>query len=1097
MSSQVTITADMWEAHRSKICNLYVDQDMSLDLVMSDMSADGFQASKQQYTRQFKKWRVSKNRKGNEWKLVSKVLTRRDRQGKASVVFINNREIAPERLRKETRRYDLPSLLPKSPTPELMDHIRVCTPPFSLATVSFADTSRSALQLSQSSLHPTVQDGLCLKTIIVDDLPTTKFADLLDRTVETHKDARLGQSFSLSLDFLDDVKVVLKLCDTSLESVGFSPPKLRLAYEPSVPNNDPWKHLQQLSSGISRLSAEQTLPAAVQLLKLVISLSVNDYLQPVNDETFQYLIGILQEVDPLRNFVELIEKYKLYWIIGRVVNMHTVATDMFAGNLLLHTVELGLHKLTNLLLDSKCPLDATTHFRSEESSFRDCRFTALGLAAIFKRDLNLVRRLINAGASMDAPGSMDADKFQAIPEVMIEWYESSVTDSDMVLFQCLLDAKIATYQPAHIRHWDKWMRRSLVWAGASFHKLILESLLRLSRTEAHDICLALIASAMTDQASPFQSVLSHKQHWINDLRQDSISQLIFRSVLAITISKPSNEVLRLLINHGPSLSADFAADINWAILSVPKVEHDATLLVCQHWHDCFNKECKRRIRSQALYFEEFDVIRSLRKHGIDLHEHDSLDECLILTTFVQGQFIDDTGLLDLILEDPAPMDHSALICLSSSLARTGDLELLQLFVEQYESRYPSSIVLLEAPEFLISVFQSNKSEILHSLIHSGTRFEALNHRLIRELSFLRKPSSELGWVEFTHPPEVLQLALENGLLPCKGLLIMCMLPRSRHCVGNLNLVLEAAVARGAPISPQDLTDCLRTFVEIFPRWGERCEDPCDCFSLFRGTGKWRCCLKVPQLLVKFGAVVEIRWLRYFLDKCPCCYGEFMWEVLRYGQGPLHTAISWPNTFILEDLLEKGYFHDEQSQDDYSTTPLQFAAMWGNLKAIELLVQHGANINAPAGPRSGRTALQKAASAGHLDVVLALLRLGADINAPASENGGKTALESAAHTGRIDIAQLLIDNNTDLPKLRKDCKRASRIAKDCPSSALATMLENHARKLAAELGIDHEDEIDNLCMCEISRSPRDDCDKCYVSEKGYKTLETRLESFEHR
>ncbi|KAI9666566.1 MAG: hypothetical protein M1821_004502 [Bathelium mastoideum] len=745
MSSQVTIPAEMWETHRSKIHSLYVDQGLPLDSVMLAMRQEGFQASKQQYTRQLKKWGVSKNHNADEWKYISRVLGPRDRQGKRSAVFINEQEIPRKKFRRETLRYDFTWGRPRSRTPEPMNHIRVCTPPFSLANAIYADTSQSASQLGQSIPHKTIQKGLFLKTIRIDGLPTIDFMDMLDHYVQNHEDALLTQSFSLFSDFLDDVNVVFKLYDASLQLIGLSSTNIHLVYEPSIPNNDPLKRLQEVSSSISRLSTEQTLPTAVQLLKLVISLSANNYLRPAKDETCQDLVQYLQLVDPLRHFVKLIQKHNLNWIVERVVNMHTLATDMFAGNLLLHAVELGLHELTNLLLDSKCPLDATTPLRSvEPNSMWAFRFTALGLAAVYQRDLNLVRRLISAGASMDA------GTCSAIYYVMKEWHKTSVTDSDMVLFQCLLDAKIATYQPAHIRHWEQRMESALDGSKMSFCKLILESLLRLVRRQAHDICLALITAAMSDQASPsFLSMLSHEQHWINDMRQDSMSQLIFRSVLAITMLKPSTEVLRLLINHGPSLSADIAADINWAILHAHKADHYAILFVCQQCHDCFEKKAKRRILSRALRSEEFDVIQALRKHGIDLHEHDSFEECPILSTIVQDHFKNDTGLLDLILEDPVPMNHSALLCLLHSLARTGDLGLLQLFVEQYESRCPSSIALLEMPEFLISVFQIKGSEILSSLVHSGIRFEALNCELIRKLHALRKPSSELGWKSFS------------------------------------------------------------------------------------------------------------------------------------------------------------------------------------------------------------------------------------------------------------------------------------------------------------------------------------------------------------
>ena len=180
MSSQAAIPAERWEAHKSKIHDLYIDQNLTLDQVVCAMTTHGLQASKQQYSRQFKKWGVSKNRKAADWKYISKNLAYRSRQGKKSVVFVNSQEIPLEKALRETRRYDLPSLIPQSPTPEVMEYIRVCTPPRLVTNARNTGTSQSTSQLGRSSRNQAVQNIKCVMPIMVDNLPSLQFMDLLD-----------------------------------------------------------------------------------------------------------------------------------------------------------------------------------------------------------------------------------------------------------------------------------------------------------------------------------------------------------------------------------------------------------------------------------------------------------------------------------------------------------------------------------------------------------------------------------------------------------------------------------------------------------------------------------------------------------------------------------------------------------------------------------------------------------------------------------------------------------------------------------------------------------------------------------------------------
>ena len=156
-------TESMWEFHKSTILNLYFTENMTLEKVMEHMKQNhGFDArcsphmacsssdltnfnSKGRYETQFQKWNLRKNLRSSEWKYVSRRIQKRKREGKESVVYFNRVAIAPEKVKKEISRHDVPTyhsgnpiLVPRNevdelttfavPTPKTPNEVSVCTP---------------------------------------------------------------------------------------------------------------------------------------------------------------------------------------------------------------------------------------------------------------------------------------------------------------------------------------------------------------------------------------------------------------------------------------------------------------------------------------------------------------------------------------------------------------------------------------------------------------------------------------------------------------------------------------------------------------------------------------------------------------------------------------------------------------------------------------------------------------------------------------------------------------------------------------------------------------------------------------------------------
>ncbi|KAL9629811.1 MAG: hypothetical protein Q9164_006715 [Protoblastenia rupestris] len=75
---EATKTDEEWEAIKKLFCELYVQQDLRLEVVMTMIEEfRGFKASKKQFNTRIKKWKVDKNIKRREMKSIIRKQTQR------------------------------------------------------------------------------------------------------------------------------------------------------------------------------------------------------------------------------------------------------------------------------------------------------------------------------------------------------------------------------------------------------------------------------------------------------------------------------------------------------------------------------------------------------------------------------------------------------------------------------------------------------------------------------------------------------------------------------------------------------------------------------------------------------------------------------------------------------------------------------------------------------------------------------------------------------------------------------------------------------------------------------------------------------------
>lgn len=98
-------SSEEWENYRETIQRLYVVEDKSLPEVIDEVKQMfGFIATERQYKRRISQWRLDKNIKDDEMRAIVSEQASRLRQGKASVFYVRDRRVDPQKIKRFVRR---------------------------------------------------------------------------------------------------------------------------------------------------------------------------------------------------------------------------------------------------------------------------------------------------------------------------------------------------------------------------------------------------------------------------------------------------------------------------------------------------------------------------------------------------------------------------------------------------------------------------------------------------------------------------------------------------------------------------------------------------------------------------------------------------------------------------------------------------------------------------------------------------------------------------------------------------------------------------------------------------------------------------------
>ncbi|KAI9640193.1 hypothetical protein NHQ30_011430 [Ciborinia camelliae] len=101
-------SAEEWERQRSTFTQLYIVEDMPLKEVINIMEKEyKFRATPKQYKRRIEQWKLDKNIKENDMKVILRKNLKRKREGKESEFSISGRDVEPQKIQRFAQRNKL------------------------------------------------------------------------------------------------------------------------------------------------------------------------------------------------------------------------------------------------------------------------------------------------------------------------------------------------------------------------------------------------------------------------------------------------------------------------------------------------------------------------------------------------------------------------------------------------------------------------------------------------------------------------------------------------------------------------------------------------------------------------------------------------------------------------------------------------------------------------------------------------------------------------------------------------------------------------------------------------------------------------------
>ena len=1050
-----TIPNAEWDIQKADILDYFIEQDNTLDQLVGHMGRRGFRASKAQFVRQLKEWKVSKNLSKQQWKaIIKQIKVREGSQNPLSDVWFQGRLLPSHTVRKARQRHDRPRLMPSpSPPPDAMEGIEVKTPPASPRNRLVHDLHDP----DELQVTTTVNGDSCYMRgpieVVLDGLPFLEFRRRLLESWEPRiwpslqpSDRRLIEGllpvFSQNMLSASDSSMVLR--SFTLDSTN------GLSLHPSI-----FDRISSFPIPLRGLDISSSSKVASWLIEFIVIGSTNGLLRPYKDLSLELLIDSISEAEALDEFLGVVRKFNFYAIIQKILELKTVASELFGAQALLSSVELEDEQLLELLLGCGVQLQ---EIRCRDISSYYCDLSALHIA-VEQQNYKIIKRLLDAGFDPDGYITEDTYSFMDMTlrplshlvfmfsvnnEYRVPWISGGVV-------KVLLEFQREVYT---IDHSENYLGTLFLNAWIVDAKDCMEAI--------REYCGVLNAREDGSQNLTFSTTIAAQGS------DDAVVESILGSVLPLMLQRTAT--------LDPYYSTVFIKASQRRIRSLVQ----AVLIYCKSVNRRFSDIPEGSLDADTVFW----LLRS----------HLDLSHCArwLLKLAIQ---LEDFSLYQSLLE----IYKSDVQTVSSLLSRRSkSLEFVKLAISHYNLHSNSGFQLnidyllsLDelCPTFLEELMlMENEHRSRPTLAHNRRLDKAAAGRIdLAATRLVVETFKKNGWFkdwaarfmqreEFCRSPLILRELLEIGAPATKQLL---MVYASRpNTMDFWPLILSYNPELLYTITPKDISHRFGRFRDLKDN------------------------VSILIFLFQHGFNMENEWFKYMMSGEKRSFGVLFdgWPCgacssYRKCTMPIIAAIKSGDLALVKGMIaddfETGRSWSESSCCA-SSRPLYHAIFEKRANIVRVLLQSGADISQSFFQGRGAytsSLLEDAAESGHFAITCELLRAGADINAKVTSYGGSTAFEKASEHGQLDIVHLLMTNNLDLQKLKLDCKRAARLARRRHRNFIARLLEQKAKILTEELGERKIDrQVGSLCDCQISRELFEyRCTRCvneYPTERSW-------------
>ncbi|KAL3462774.1 ankyrin repeat-containing domain protein [Aspergillus heterothallicus] len=974
-----------WDAHKNTLWSLWFLEGRTRQDIMKFMAENfNFHAKAHQYDRKYKDWGCRKNLKAEEWRIIGSRISRSkeeiEEEGKTSSVYINGMPVSANKIKKETRRNDFPSIRERycpAPRPNTPDGVYICTSPSMVGdshlwdNLPWANFMRALTD--QENLWPNL--GLLAANLpnvargFLETVPTVVgvgYANLLSwslaATPETRIKSHLARPSSIVRGFHLYLRAILPDIGPSEQILG------SICYD-ELSNTVVADYFgllcYQVSNGLDRRLTCGDLIKVIQHLARAHMLQFH-----YNRQSFT-MQAVLE-----RLFSGAVREGNAHLVrdllnAGILADVNASGTSHLWETALQHVTRNSRIDIMEMLLEARAQPNARPSYRRE---------TALQTAVDYE-DIAAVRLLLNSGADPNLTDNIN-EKYRCQTALQKAAYHE-----DSRIFELLLDAgadvnavggrpaTTAVYEAAKVG--NVGLVELLLSKGAEVNPKMLEKLPIEGAARSGNITVVKrLISAGADvnagRGSPCSTAIQQAANSGNiELIQllldegadiNAYAENSIMTVVQAAVSRGSIEVLQLLIDNGADVNMQSKAFPERSALqtAVHYMDHQLFQALIQGGLDV---TADRGALQVAIERNDLDWIRILLSHGADLNapEEDWPRRSPLATAAYFGHYEIARTLLDL----GADVDGST----DSTWSENTPLG-IAMIRKHHEI---ANLLLQHGANINAAAASSYRATILQEAI--GSRNFELTQHLLKLGADVNAPPAESGG------KSALQEACRMGDLKLVNLLV---------CAG--------ADVNGPPAS----------------RSGETALSS----AVLGGN------IDVVLTLLKGGARPDYPGL---VDKGT----------------PLQLALLCQKSEIVRLLLDAGADLNAPAQRKRGRTALQAAVEDGNIDLVQQFLDAGADVHGAPALEDGTTALQSAARQGLLGIAIKLLQAGADVNEPPPPGGGRTALQEAAMHGRLDMVQLLLNGGIDRRGMRELWfQTAIALALDFGHFAIAEMLSTH-------------------------------------------------------